>query len=117
MIHADETGLRVSKRLAYVHVASTPCLTHYGTDARRGKAAIDEIGVLPAYRGTCVHDGWLSYTHYRGCRHALCGAHLLRELIYFEELSVETKVWASPLKELLLEMKEEVELVRGGSKG
>nr|MDQ3746579.1 transposase [Acidobacteriota bacterium] len=67
--------------------------------------AIDEIDILPAYRGTCVHDGWLSYTHYPDCRHALCGAHLLRELTYFEELCEETKAWASPLKELLLEMK------------
>jgi hypothetical protein len=62
-------------------------LTHYAADVRRGKAAIDEIDILPSYRGRCVHDGWLSYTHYPGCRHALCGAHLLRELTYFKELS------------------------------
>ncbi|HEX8148489.1 MAG TPA: IS66 family transposase [Pyrinomonadaceae bacterium] len=82
VIHADETGLRVKGKLAYVHVASNERLTHYAADVRRGKAAIDEIDILPAYRGTCVHDGWLSYTHYPGCRHALCGAHLLRELTY-----------------------------------
>ncbi len=111
VIHADETGLRVAKRLHYVHVASTARLTHYGADTRRGKAAIDEIGILPEYRGTCVHDGWLSYTFYPKSRHALCGAHLLRELIFFEELETETKTWASPLKELLLEMKAEVERV------
>jgi transposase len=105
IIHADETGLRVNQKLAYVHVASSERLTHYAADVRRGKAAIDEIDILPAYRGTCVHDGWLSYTHYPGCRHALCGAHLLRELTYFEELSEVTKAWAAPLKELLLEMK------------
>src|SRR5215207_2650032 len=105
VIHADETGLRVKGKLAYVHVASSTRLTHYGADMPRGKAAIDEIDIPPAYRGTCVHDGWLSYTHYPDCRHALCGAHLLRELTYFEELSEETKAWASPLKELLLEMK------------
>jgi transposase len=29
VIHADETGLRINKRLHYVHVASTPSLTHY----------------------------------------------------------------------------------------
>jgi transposase len=105
IIHADETGLRVNRKLAYVHVASSDRLTHYAADVRRGKAAIDEIDILPSYRGTCVHDGWLSYTHYSGCRHALCGAHLLRELTYFEELSEETKAWAAPLKKLLLEMK------------
>jgi transposase len=105
VIHADETGLRVKGKLAYVHVASSARLTHYAADVRRGKAAIDEIDILPAYRGTCVHDGWLSYTHYPDCRHALCGAHLLRELTFFEELSEVTKAWATPLKELLLEMK------------
>ena len=105
VIHADETGLRVKGKLAYVHVASSAHLTHYAADVRRGKAAIDEIDILPAYRGTCVHDGWLSYTQYPGCRHALCGAHLPREPTYFEELSEETKTWAAPLKELLLEMK------------
>jgi transposase len=112
VIHADETGLRVAKRLGYVHVASTPSLTHYAAASHRGRTAIDEINVLPAYRGTCVHDGLLSYTHYTRCRHALCGVHLLRELTYFEELTSETKAWAAPIKEMLMEMKAEVERVR-----
>ncbi|MCA1565723.1 MAG: IS66 family transposase [Acidobacteria bacterium] len=112
VIHADETGLRINGRLAYVHVASTERLTHYASAAHRGQTAITEINVLPRYRGTCVHDGWLAYSHYTCCRHALCGVHLLRELTYFEELSAATKAWAAPLKELLLEMKREVERVR-----
>jgi transposase len=66
VIHADETGLRIKGKLAYVHVASSARLTHYAADVRRGKAAIDEIDILPAYRGICVHDGWLSYTQYSG---------------------------------------------------
>jgi transposase len=107
VLHADETGMRVEGRLAYVHVASNNRLTHYGANTRRGRAAMDEIGILPEYHGTCVHDGWLSYTFYPECRHALCGAHLSRELTYFEELSEETQAWATPLKELLLEMKAE----------
>jgi transposase len=74
---------------------------------------MDEINVLPRYRGTVVHDGLLAYKSYTKCHHALCGVHLLRELTYFEELSEETKTWAGPLKELLLEMKGEVERVRG----
>jgi transposase len=112
VIHADETGLRINHRLGYVHVASTERLTHYASAAHRGQTAITEINVLPGYRGTCVHDGWMAYSHYTKCRHALCGVHLLRELTYFEELSAETKAWAEPLKELLLEMKREVERVR-----
>jgi transposase len=114
VLHADETGLRINKRLHYVHVASTPLLTHYAAAAHRGRTAIDEINVLPRYRGTCVHDGLLAYTTYTRCQHALCGVHLLRELIYFDELAEETKAWAGPLKELLLEMKAEVEREREG---
>ena len=114
VIHADETGMRIGKRLQYVHVASTPSLTHYAAAAHRGHTAMDEINVLPQYRGTCVHDGLLSYSHYTQCRHALCGVHLLRELTYFEELGVETKQWAAPLKALLLEMKAEVDREREG---
>lgn len=109
VIHADETGLRINQGLGYVHVASTPAVTHYAAAKHRGHTAMDEINVLPRYRGTVVHDGLLSYKHYTQCRHALCGVHLLRELRYFEEVSSETKAWAAPLKELLLEMKSEVE--------
>jgi transposase len=118
VIHADETGLRVNKRLQYVHVASNARLTHYAAAAHRGRTAIDEINVLPRYRGTCVHDGLLAYTYYDRCMHALCGVHLLRELTYFEEVADETKAWAGPLKELLLGMKGEVEQVaaQGGKR-
>jgi transposase len=42
----------------------------------------------------------------------LCGAHLLRELTFFSELSSEQKEWAGPLKQLLLEIKARVEQVR-----
>jgi len=109
VIHADETGLRVGGRLHFVHVTSNSRLTHYAAAAGRGRTAMEEAGVLPRYRGTCVHDGWPAYSLYTQCRHALCGAHLLRELTFFEELSEETKAWAAPFKELLLEMKAEVE--------
>jgi transposase len=109
VIHADETGLRVEGRLQYVHVTSNARLTHYAASAGRGRTAVEEAGVLPRFRGTCVHDGWPSYSFYTQCRHALCGAHLLRELTFFAELSEETKAWAAPLKELLLGMKAEVE--------
>jgi transposase len=115
LIHADETGLRVEGQLQYVHVTSNSRLTHYTAAAGRGRTAIEEADVLPRYRGTCVHDGWPAYSFYTQCRHALCGAHLLRELTFFAELSEETKAWATPLKQLLLEMKAEVE--RAGAEG
>jgi transposase len=74
---------------------------------------MDEIGILPAYRGTCVHDGWPAYGYYYQCRHALCGAHLLRELTYIEESHPHQRgQWAEPMAKLLLEIKAAVERAR-----
>ena len=42
VIHADEKGLRLDGHLGYVHVASTPRLTHYAAAAHRGQTAITE---------------------------------------------------------------------------
>ena len=58
VIGADETGLRVAGRSHWLHVARTGGLTHYGHDTRRGKLALDAIGILPAFKGVCVRDGW-----------------------------------------------------------
>ncbi|MDX6713185.1 MAG: transposase, partial [Blastocatellia bacterium] len=45
VVGADETGLRVGGGSGWVHVARTETHTHYGYDERRGKAAMDEIGI------------------------------------------------------------------------
>ena len=117
VIHVDETGLRVEGTGSFVHVASTAGLTHYACDPRRGKPAMDEVGILPAFRGTSVHDGWPAYAYYYQCRHALCGAHLLRELTYIEESHPHQRgEWAEPLAKLLIEMKEAVEEARASGR-
>ncbi|MGC8528566.1 IS66 family transposase, partial [Acidiphilium sp.] len=41
---------------------------------------IDDAGVLPAFRGVAVHDGWAPYRNYTECEHGLCNIHHLREL-------------------------------------
>ena len=57
VIGADETGLRVAGKSHWIHGARTDQLTHYGADARRGKMAMDAIGILPSFTGVCVHGG------------------------------------------------------------
>jgi transposase-like protein len=75
VMHNDETPVRVNGQWHYVHVSCTDRLTHYGLHPQRGATATAAIGILPAFHGTTVHDGWKPYWHYRDCRHALCNVH------------------------------------------
>jgi transposase len=80
-VPADETGLRVAGRLRWLHVACSTRFTALFCHRNRGKEGIDAAGVLPHLTGTLVHDAFAPYARYPAARHALCNAHLLRELI------------------------------------
>jgi transposase len=113
VIGAGETGLRVAGQNHWVHVARTERLTHYAYSPKRGKEAMDRIGILPAYTGTVVSDALCAYRQYGQSRHGLCGAHLLRELTYIKETCAEQQQqWTDPLVKLLLEIKATGERVR-----
>lgn len=115
VIGADETGIRINGRLAWVHVARTETLTHLASHSKRGKAAFDAIGILNQYKGTLVRDGWFSYKQYQQCKHSLCNAHLLRDLTYIGEAEPPHKEWTTALAKLLVEIKETVEMARRNS--
>lgn len=100
VLHADETGMRVDGKLHWVHSLSTRALTLYQAHPKRGGEAIEANGILPAFQGVLVHDCWGPYFRYGG-EHALCGAHLLRELRGVCEN--EGQGWAYELS-VLLEM-------------
>src|SRR5579859_8050668 len=70
---------------------------------------MDAIGIAPAFHGTSVHDGLGSYQGYSFTQ-ALCNVHHLRELTFIEEECKQP--WARRMKDLLLEMKSEVETAR-----
>src|SRR5260221_10900402 len=106
VIHQDETGLRVGKTGWWVHVCSTDRLTHYAAHRSRGGKALDAIGIAAQFRGTSVHDGLRSYQSY-GFTQAWCNVHHLRELTFVEEELKQP--WARKMKDLLLDMKAEVE--------
>jgi transposase len=106
VVHFDESGLRVIQELNWLHVASTETLTHYEVHKKRGQEAMNDMGILPVFKGIAVHDHWKPYFHY-GKKHGLCNAHHLRELTYHEEQYSQR--WAEKLKELLIEIKREVD--------
>ena len=94
VVHADETGLRLAGRTVYVHVAGNQALTSYHLSAYRGRKAYAEAGVLPSYQGRLIHDSYSSYDALPA-RHGLCNAHLLRELLFFQQ-ELPRADWAAP---------------------
>jgi transposase len=75
VVGVDETGLRVAGACGWIHAARTDEPTHFAYDSRRGRDAMQQVGILPQFRGTLVRDGYLSYTCFGRCRHSLCNAH------------------------------------------
>ncbi|MEI8126109.1 MAG: IS66 family transposase [Parachlamydiaceae bacterium] len=106
VVHFDESGLRVMKELNWLHSASTMSLTHYEMHKKRGEEAMEDIGILPHFKGRAIHDHWKPYFHY-GKKHGLCNAHHLRELTYMEEQY--SQEWSKKMKKLLFEIKKEVD--------
>jgi transposase len=109
VLHQDETGLYVAGQRHWMHVSSTHQLTHYAVHPKRGKVALDAIGILEGFAGVSVHDGWRSYWQY-ACQHALCNVHHLRELTFLDEEHQQD--WAGRMKTLLLDSKAAVEQAR-----
>ena len=100
-MHVDETSLRVDRKNHWIHVYSAGALTVKRLHPKRGCEAIEAIGILPRYTGVAVHDCWASYLSYAHCDHALCGAHLLRELTFI--VDAHDYAWAKRMKHLLLD--------------
>ena len=103
----DESGLRVEGKLHWLHVASTPELTHYHVHRKRGQVGMQTGGILPEFRGNAVHDHWSSYLKFDQCQHSFCNAHHLRELQFVLEQYQQS--WAEELTQLLYDIKAEVE--------
>jgi transposase len=101
VVNADESGLRVAGALNWLHVLSTSTLTWYGVHRKRGREALDCFAILPEFLGRLVHDCWQPYLELT-CLHALCLAHILRELIFIHEEC--DQAWAKALANLLLDM-------------
>ncbi|MGH8884663.1 MAG: IS66 family transposase [Egibacteraceae bacterium] len=78
--HFDETGTGVAGRGHWTHVACTDQPAHYHVDAERGRVGMDAAGVLPAFSGVAVHDGWKPYCSYPQVTHGLCSVHFLGAL-------------------------------------
>lgn len=104
--HSDETGIRCQKQLFWLHTFTNKSWTYLELHKSKNKAAMDEIGLLPKYKGISVHDCLKAYFSY-DCPYALCNAHLARELTYIHEKF--NQPWAWHLRLLLLSLHHTVE--------
>lgn len=111
--HFDETGLRVAAGLHWVHSASTDRFSLLTVHPRRGVAGMEHAGVLPGFSGVAVHDAWSPYDTYSAATHALCNAHVQRELVaVFEGVPEGEWNWARQAHDALLELKSLVAVAR-----
>lgn len=99
VVHADESGIRVAKQLQWLHIMATETATWYGIHPKRGMEAIKALDVLPNYTGILVHDCFTPYWQL-SCDHALCNAHLLRELNFIGETTGQK--WPAQLAKFLV---------------
>jgi transposase len=106
VVNYDETGLRVNGKLFWLHVACTDGLTYYFVHSKRGQEAMNEMNILPEFKGKAVHDGLQSYKDF-DCEHFLCNAHHLRELKYIWERHKQH--WAIQMILLLGTVKRQVD--------
>jgi len=101
VLNVDETGINVNGKNAWLHVTANELWTYFLPHEKRGSIAMNDIGILPFFKGTLCHDHWKPYFIYQ-CIHSLCNAHHLRELQRaFEQ---DNQKWALFMKELLIEI-------------
>jgi len=68
---------------------------------------MDAAGVLPEFAGVAVHDAWAPYDTYSRITHALCNAHVLRELQAVTDTTPADRwCWAQQSADALREMNQ-----------
>lgn len=106
VLNADETGIAINEQTAWLHVLSNSRATLFFAHEKRGKEAMDALGVIKNYTGILCHDRWKPYLGYK-CQHALCNAHHLRELQWVTDCT--TQKWAASMKRFLIKLNERVD--------
>ena len=109
VVGADETGMNENGKLGWFWAWQSKMGTFISYSASRGSVAIyaDFPDGFP--KAVLVHDCWRSHLNTPAMEHQLCVAHLLRELLFFEQK--HRSAWSSDFKKMLcraLELKKTI---------
>jgi hypothetical protein len=115
VLGTDETSVSVGGTRYWLHVARTEKATAYHVHPHRGRDAVDAFGVLPGYTGVIAGDALAVYDGptYATATHALCGAHLLRDLTAAAQDNPD-QIWPGQARDALLALNR---LVRAADPG
>lgn len=115
VVHVDETFDQVGKKRVYIHVACSELYTFLHADETRGKAGVERTGLFPDYTGVAVHDRLVQYFGYTNATHAVCAAHLVRDLVSVGH-DPSQRPWTSAMTALLFEMKQAADTARSAGR-
>lgn len=109
VVATDETGIRINGKKGWFWAWQNRLLTYIVFSTNRGFATIEDNFSNGFPNAVLLHDCWASHFKTICKTHQICIAHLLRELVFFEE-KYESN-WATNFKRMLykaLEIKKEL---------
>jgi transposase len=105
VVHFDETGMRVAGQLHWFHTAATDLYTYLFVHPKRGQEALNAPeSLIKDFKNWAIHDCWATYFGFKDAQHALCNAHIIREL---EALKEQGKKWAKQMQDYLFQLFDE----------
>lgn len=101
VVGSDETGIKINGKKGWFWTWQSNLLTFITYSSNRGFDSIQTNFENGFRQSVLVHDCWTSHFKTTCKTHQICIAHLLRELIFFEE-KYESN-WATNFKRMLYE--------------
>jgi transposase len=101
-VHFDESGVNCSGKTNWIHAACNVLWTYLFIHPKRGLVALQsEQSLIQKFTNWAIHDCWASYFAFTNTKHAICNAHILREL---QALIDQNSQWATKMHQLLFKL-------------
>ncbi len=109
---ADEIGINIGGKRHWLHCAANASLTWFYPHAKRGAKALDEIDILPRFKGVLCHDHLKPY-HLQKVAVHLCPVQCVPSQRTGTSLRARSAIWANKVQELVLDINDAVESADG----